>query len=79
MRTQVRSLALLSGLKIRRCHELRCRLQTRLGSCIAVAIALIGPLAWEPPYALVVALKKQIDTHTHTHTHTQKDIVMNIP
>ena len=28
----------------------------------ASAIALIGPLAWEPPYV----------TKKHTHTHTQK-------
>ena len=39
MRTRVRSLALLSGLKIRHCRELRCRLQTRLGSRVAVALA----------------------------------------
>ena len=41
-----------------------------LGSCVAVvlwlwrrpeAIALIGPLAWEPPYAMGVALKRQKD------------------
>jgi len=31
-------LALLSGLRIRRCHELWCRLQMRLGSRIAVAL-----------------------------------------
>ena len=30
-----------------------------------VAIALLQPLAWEPPYAAGVALEK-------THTHTQK-------
>ena len=39
---------------IRRCRELWCRLQTRLGSCVAVALAAtapIRPLAWEPPYA----------------------------
>ena len=54
----VQSLALLSGLRIQRCHELWCRLQTRLGSRVAVALwhrpvatAPIGPLAWEPPYA----------------------------
>ena len=57
MRLWVRSLALLSGLRIRRCRELWCRLQTRLRSCVAEALArlaataLIRPLAWEPPYA----------------------------
>ena len=39
MRLWVQSLALLSGLRIRRCHELWCRLQTLLGSCVAVALA----------------------------------------
>ena len=49
-RTQVRSLALLSGLRIQHGGELWCRL---------VATALIWPLAWEPPYATGVALKRQ--------------------
>ena len=31
--------ALACGLTIRRCHELWCRLQTRLGSRVAVALA----------------------------------------
>uniref|UniRef100_A0A480HJX6 Uncharacterized protein n=1 Tax=Sus scrofa TaxID=9823 RepID=A0A480HJX6_PIG len=39
MRLRVRSLPLLSGLTIRRCRELWCRLQTRLGSRVAVALA----------------------------------------
>ena len=38
-RNHVRSLALLSGLRIRRCHELWCGSQTRLGSRIAEALA----------------------------------------
>ena len=38
MKTLVRSLVSLSGLRSRHCHELWCRLQTRLGSCIAVAV-----------------------------------------
>ena len=38
MRTGVRSLALLSGLRIRRCPELWCRSQTLLGSLVAVAV-----------------------------------------
>ena len=59
MRTQVRSLASLSGLRIRHCLELWCGLQTRLGFQVAVAAALIGALAWEPPYATGVALKSQ--------------------
>ena len=39
MRMQVRSLALLSGLRIHHCCELWCRSQTRLRSHIAVAVA----------------------------------------
>ena len=39
MRLQVWSLALPSGSRIRYCCELWCRLQTQLGSCIAVALA----------------------------------------
>ena len=34
----VRSLALLSGLRIRCCHGLWYRLQTWLGTCVAVAV-----------------------------------------
>ena len=37
---QVRSPASLSGLKIQRCRELRCRSQTRFGSGVAVAVAV---------------------------------------
>ena len=32
-------LTLLSGLRVWRCHELWCRSKTRLGSCVAVALA----------------------------------------
>ena len=39
MMLQVRALALLSGLRIRRCRELWCRLQTWLRSRVAVALA----------------------------------------
>ena len=39
MRFPVRSLALLSALRIRRCHELWYRSQTQLGSGIAAAVA----------------------------------------
>ena len=40
MRLPVRSLAWQSGLRIQRCHELWCGLQMRLGSCMAVAVAV---------------------------------------
>ena len=42
MRLRVGSLASLSGLRIWRCHELRCRSQTRLRSDVAVAVARAG-------------------------------------
>ena len=42
MRLRVRSLASLSGLRIRRYQELWCKLQMRLGSGIAVAVAVAG-------------------------------------
>ena len=65
MRTQVRSLALLSGLRIQCCHELWCRLQT--GSdpmllwlwCRLAATTPIQPLAWEPPFVTGAALKSR--------------------
>ena len=65
MRTKVRSLALLSGLRNQHCHKLWCRLQTRLGSGVAVAVAVasgysfIKPVAQEPPCAADTALKRQ--------------------
>ena len=66
MRMQVPSLALHSGLGIWPCHELWCRLQTWLGSPVAVAVvyrlaavAPIQPLTWELPYAVGVALKEK--------------------
>ena len=59
MRTQVRSLVLLSGLRIRDCCDLWYRSQTQFGSCVAVAVALIQPLAWEPLYAVSAALKSK--------------------
>ena len=42
MRLQVRSLVLLSGLRIRHCHELWYRSQTRLRSHIALAVEQAG-------------------------------------
>ena len=59
-------LAALSGLRIQHCHELWCKSQTRgldpkLLWRRPETTALIGPLAWEPPYANGVALKRQKD------------------
>ena len=60
MSLRVRSLASISGLGIGICPELWYRSQMWLRSGVAealAAIALIRPLAWEPPYAVGVALK----------------------
>ena len=74
MRKQVWFLALLGELRIWHCGKLWCRL--RLGSDAALlwlwhrpaATALIGSLAWEPPYALGMALKRQKDkTNQHKY------------
>jgi len=67
MRMWVWSLALLSGLRIRHCHELQCRSQMQLGSLLLLlwlwyrpaAAALIWLLARELPYAVGKALKRQ--------------------
>ena len=59
MRSQVRSLASLSGLGIQRCHELW------LGSCLAVALVWAGGCGsdltphLEPPYAMGATLERQ--------------------
>ena len=65
MRLRVQSPVLLSRLRIRHCHKLWCRLQCGLDLVWPWlwprpgAGALTGPLAWKPPYALGVALKKK--------------------
>ena len=64
MRTQVQSLALLSGLMIWHCCELWCRLQTLDLAllwlwCRPSPTALIRSLAWESLYAVGAALKRQ--------------------
>ena len=62
MRMQVQSLASLSGLRIQCCHEL-CRHSSDLALLWLwprlAAVALIQLLAWEPPYAVGVALKNK--------------------
>ena len=50
----------------------------QLGSGVAVAVcrpaatALIGPLAWEPPYATGVALKRQKTKNKTKQKQTKK-------
>ena len=50
MRLRLRSLASLGGLRIQHCRELWCRSQTRLGSGVAVAVAVAGSCSsnWIP-------------------------------
>ena len=65
MRLQARFLASINGLRIPYCQELWCRSQTSSDLallwlwCRPAATALIEPLAWEPPYAVGAALKRQ--------------------
>ena len=63
MRTQVQPLASLSGLGIWRCRELWCSLDLALLWLWLwrrpAAAVLIGPQAWEPPYAAGAALKSK--------------------
>ena len=57
MRLQVRSLALLSGLRIQCCRELWCRSQMLLRSHTAVAVAKGGSYSSNlTPYAMGAAL-----------------------
>ena len=66
MRTQVPSLASLSGLRIRRCLELQCRLQDLawISPCHGCGVGWhlqlrFECLAWELPYAAVAAPKSK--------------------
>ena len=71
MRFWVRSLALFSGLRIQHCRELWCRFRRGLDLALLwlwhrlEAVAPIRPLAWEPPYAMDVALKRQKDNNNN--------------
>ena len=67
MRMWIQSQAWISGLRIWRCHELRCRPQTQRADpvllwCRSAAVALIGPLAWKLSYTSGVALNQKIKT-----------------
>ena len=46
MRMLVGSLALLSGLRIQCCYELRCRSRMQLGSGVVIAISLVTAMVW---------------------------------
>ena len=79
MRLQVLSLASLSGLKIRCCHELWCRSQTWLGSDVAVAVvyACSHSSNWTPSLGTSICCECS-PKKTHTHTHTMRDNMMLI-
>ena len=50
--SQLRSLASLSGFRIRRCLELWCRSQTQLGSGIDVAVVVAGGYSFNSTLSL---------------------------
>ena len=70
MRWRVRSLASLSGLRIRRCRELWCRWQKRFGSRVAVAVVEAGGYSSDSTPSLGTSMcpecgpKKTEDTKT---------------
>ena len=61
----VPSLTSLSGLRIQHCRELWCRSKCRSDLALLwlwlrlAATAPIGPLVWEPPYAVGATLKSK--------------------
>ena len=73
MKFWVQSLALLSGLRIWCCPELG--VGHRRGSdpallwlwCGLAVVAPIRPLAWEPPYAVGVALKSKNNNNNNNN------------
>ena len=75
MRLRVRSLALLSGLGSRHCHELCCRLKTWLGSGIAVALAQASSKSSNQTSSLGTSICRGCGPkRTKRHTHSQKDV-----
>ena len=77
MRTWVRSLASLSGLRIRSCRELWYRSQTWLGCHVAVALVSASSDSSDLTPSLETSICRRHGpkhTHTHTHTHTMQNI-----
>ena len=78
MTMQVRSLAQLSGLRIPRCRELRCRSQIRLGSRVAVAVVSASSCSSDSTPSLRTSIgcrcgpKKQSKNKTNHHHKTQE-------
>ena len=88
MRLWVRSPASISELGSGAARELCCRSQRRLGSCVLwlwhrlAAVALIEPLAWEPPYAVGAALKsknKQTNKKQKKKKKEKRKTLLNFP
>ena len=50
-------------------------MQTQLKSRAAVAVALIQPLSWEPPYAMGTALKKTKQTNKQTTSRIRMELM----
>ena len=80
MRTWVRTLALLRGLRIRHYPEQWCGSQRRLGSSVAVALVEASscssnstPSLWEPPYAEGAALKRPKKKKKSAHQNPRFD------
>ena len=70
----VQSLVFLIGLRIQHCSELCCRSQTRLGSCIAVAVAQAGSCSSDLTPSLGTSIccrcsLKKTKNHHHPHHH----------
>ena len=84
MRTRVRSLASLSGLRIHHCLE--CGVGRRGESDPVLlwlwrrpaATARIRLLAWEPPYAAGVARKKQTNKQKRPKKQKRKEILLSL-
>ena len=85
MRLRIRSLALLSGLRIWRCPELWCRLRHGSDPELLwlwrrlVATALIRPLAWETPYAMEVAQEMAKIQKTNKQKNTKNYPTNQVP
>ena len=56
MRMKIQFLALPSGLRIWRCHELQCRSQTRLRSDVAVAVVYASSCSSDLTPSLVTSV-----------------------
>ena len=56
MRMRVWSLALFSGSRIQYCHELWCSSQMRLGSVIAMAVAVAGSGSYDSTHSLETSI-----------------------